>query len=109
MIFQMSHAAADAPRKYAGFTRNSRQEANISLAPFGRADKPVIKPMVDFINEFGFVLNERSQVVSNHLLQRTLRARRAHHLQNPQNRPWYPVCNRLADRPLGRVSCLQEP
>jgi hypothetical protein len=31
------------------------------------ADKPVIKPMVDFINEFGFVLpktaDERSQVV----------------------------------------------
>jgi hypothetical protein len=32
-----------------------------------------------------------------------------HHLQNPQNRPWYRFCNRLADRPLGRVSCLQEP
>jgi hypothetical protein len=31
----------------------------------------------------------------------------AHHLQNPQNRPWYRFCNRLADRPLGRVSCLQ--
>jgi hypothetical protein len=28
-------------------------------------------------------------------------ARRAHHLQNPQNRPWYRFCNRLADRPLG--------
>jgi len=25
----------------------------------------------------------------------------AHHLQNPQNRPWYRFCNRLADRPLG--------
>jgi hypothetical protein len=33
------------------------------------------------------------------LLQRTLRARRTHYLQNPQNRP-YPFCNRLADRPL---------
>jgi hypothetical protein len=31
----------------------------------------------------------------------------AHHLQIPQNRPWYRFCNRLADRPLGRVSCLQ--
>jgi hypothetical protein len=30
-------------------------------------------------------------------------ARRAHHLQNPQNRPWYRVCNRLADRPLGEM------
>ena len=28
-------------------------------------------------------------------------ARRPHHLQNPQNRPWYRFCNRLADRPLG--------
>ena len=30
-------------------------------------------------------------------------ARRAHHLQNPQNRPWYRVCNRLADRLLGEM------
>src|SRR3974390_2546410 len=30
-------------------------------------------------------------------------ARRAHHLQNPQNRPWYRFCNRLADRPLGGI------
>jgi hypothetical protein len=45
------------PRKYAGFTRNSRREANISFAALlDGADKPVIKPMVDFINEFGFVL-----------------------------------------------------
>ena len=29
--------------------------------------------------------------------------RHAHHLQNPQNRPWYRFCNRLADRPLGGI------
>jgi hypothetical protein len=47
-------------------TAARRQTSRLPLLAV--ADKLVIKPMVDFINEFGFVLpktaNERSQVVS---------------------------------------------
>jgi hypothetical protein len=47
-------------------TAARRQTSRLPL--LDGADKLVIKPMVDFINEFGFVLpktaNEQSQVVS---------------------------------------------
>jgi hypothetical protein len=46
---------ADAPRKYAGFTRKQPPQGG-RLPLLDGADKLVIKPMVDFINEFGFVL-----------------------------------------------------
>jgi hypothetical protein len=95
------------------------------------ADKPVIKPMFDFINEFGFVLPKTGKKqpkdvsITDYNAGESARdegaieipittsavdalpphvghypdVEGAHHLQNPQNRPWY-QCNRLADRPL---------
>jgi hypothetical protein len=51
-------AEADAPRKIRGiYAKQPPGGKHLACRLFGRdLDKPAIKPIVDFINEFGFVL-----------------------------------------------------
>jgi hypothetical protein len=55
-----------------------------------------------FRQRFGELAKQHHPMLYQSLITTNLEsARRPHHLQNPQNRPWYRFCNRLADRPLG--------